>query len=114
MTDDSKQCVATLFSLISEDYDQGEVEFFSKFATAQVEFAELRTGERVRTFRKRLPRPNGMVTFVRRTVTAHRSGGAWQSRPRTLGSNSDFALQRPSPRPVRWSPVGLGPHLSAW
>src|SRR5690242_5059303 len=47
MTGDSKQRVATLFSLISEDYDQGEVEFFSKFATALVEFAELRTGERV-------------------------------------------------------------------
>jgi ubiquinone/menaquinone biosynthesis C-methylase UbiE len=47
MTDDTKRRVAALFSLISEDYDQGEVEFFSTFGAALVEFAELLPGERV-------------------------------------------------------------------
>jgi len=47
MTDDSKQRLAALFSLISEEYDQSGVEFFSTFGAALVEFAELRAGERV-------------------------------------------------------------------
>ena len=47
MTDDRKQQVAALFSLISSEYDQGGVDFFSTFGSALVEFAELRAGERV-------------------------------------------------------------------
>lgn len=47
MNDDRKQRVAALFSLISSEYDQGGVDFFSTFGSALVEFAELRAGERV-------------------------------------------------------------------
>ena len=47
MTDDRKQRVAALFSLISDGYDQGGVEFFSTFGAALVAFADLRPGERV-------------------------------------------------------------------
>jgi len=47
MDADRKQRVAALFSLISADYDQGTVDFFSTFGAALVEFAELRAGERV-------------------------------------------------------------------
>ncbi|HET7428071.1 MAG TPA: methyltransferase domain-containing protein [Gaiellales bacterium] len=47
MTDERKQRVAALFSLISEDYDQSGVEFFATFGAALVEFAELRPGEHV-------------------------------------------------------------------
>jgi ubiquinone/menaquinone biosynthesis C-methylase UbiE len=47
MTDERKQRVAALFSLISDDYDQSGVEFFATFGAALVEFAELRPGERV-------------------------------------------------------------------
>src|SRR3954453_156445 len=47
MDTDRKERVAALFSLISADYDQGTVDFFSTFGAALVEFAELRAGERV-------------------------------------------------------------------
>lgn len=47
MTDDRKQRVAALFSLISDGYDQGGVEFFSTFGASLVTFADLRPGERV-------------------------------------------------------------------
>lgn len=47
MTEERKQRVAALFSLISGDYDQSGVEFFSTFGAALVDFADLRPGERV-------------------------------------------------------------------
>jgi ubiquinone/menaquinone biosynthesis C-methylase UbiE len=47
VTDDPKQRTAALFSLISGDYDQGGIEFFSTFGAALVEFAGVRPGERV-------------------------------------------------------------------
>jgi ubiquinone/menaquinone biosynthesis C-methylase UbiE len=47
VTDDRKQRLAALFTLISGEYDQGSIEFFSAFGAALVEFAEVRAAERV-------------------------------------------------------------------
>jgi ubiquinone/menaquinone biosynthesis C-methylase UbiE len=47
VTDDRKRRLAALFTLISGDYDQGGVDFFSTFGAALVEFAGMQRGERV-------------------------------------------------------------------